>query len=196
MRRPGPARALRGVAAGALTTFLALLFHVLGGGTAPGPLALSACLFAVVWVSVLIGRARPSLPLLVVAVGASQLVLHTAFAITTGSATIASGGHAGHADGPLVLAGVQGGHAMWPAHVAAGLLTVLAIRRGERVLVRLRELAGVAVRVLARLVAPLVAPALPLARPVDRREAGALAPLAALGVGSVVVRRGPPAFAA
>ncbi len=89
----------------------------------------------------------------------SQVVLHTAFAMTTGSATVSGDAHAGHSDDLLVVSGVHGGHAMWQAHLAAGLLTIVAVRRGERVLVRLRELAGVAARLLDRLAA--AAPVIP-----------------------------------
>jgi len=195
MRRTGGARALRGIAAGVVTTFLALVFHVIGGGAAPGPLALAVCLLAVVWVSVLIGRRRPSLPLLVVAVGVSQVVLHTAFSITTGSATIGGAAHAGHGDGLLTVGDLHGGHAMWQAHVVAGLLTVLAIRRGEGVLARLRELSGVVARALGRLVSAVVPPSRSLAFPLQCLAVIWAGPLVASGVGSVLVRRGPPALA-
>ena len=196
MRRRGHGRALRGLAAGVLTSFLALLFHVLGGGAAPGPLALAVTAAAVTWAAMLIGRARPSLPLLVLAVAVGQVVLHTAFSITTGHAVL--GGPGGHAHGGLVLGDAHGGRAMWLAHVLAGVVTVLAVRHGEAVLRRLLELArlaaGAIVRVVLRaLAAPGLAPASRCRAAERRPSAGAVV---SAGIGSVVVRRGPPAFAA
>lgn len=194
MRRTASARGLRGVAAGALTTFLALLFHVLGGGAAPGALPVGLCLLATVWVSVLIGRRRPSLPLLVAAVTVSQLVLHTAFALATGSAAVVeTGGHQGHVGASLAVAHGHAGQSMWLAHAVAGVLTVAAIRRGEAMLRRIAKAAGIAVAALLRLALPLPAP---LRRPARPAPVLAVASLpASRPFGSVVVRRGPPALA-
>lgn len=202
MRRRGTIRALRGLVAGLLTTFLALLFHVLGGGVVPSPLAIAICTVAAVWAAVLIGRARPSLPLLIVAVAAAQLLLHTAFAMTTSTATltgIAVSGttHAGHMDGGLVVAaGGHGGGAMWLAHVVAGVITIVAIRRGERALRGLADAGRVAVRRLVALLVPVV-PARPARRPTaDLIGAAARLARLAAGIGSGLVRRGPPPLAA
>lgn len=195
MRRPGPLQALRGLVAGVLTTFLALLFHVIGGGVAPTPLAVALCAAAVCWVAMLVGRARPSLPLLLVSVALAQGVLHTAFSIATASATVSGQAHAGH-DHLLVVV-TDHGHAMWPAHVLAGVCTVVAVRRGEAVLRRLLEIARVAARALLRLVlAALAAPAQPLARRGARPAEAPAGPLASWWLGSIVQRRGPPALAA
>ena len=201
MRRQGPARAIRGVAAGLLTTFLALCFHVLGGGDAPSALALGVCAAATTWAAVLIGRARPSPPLLVLAVAVGQLILHTAFSMTTSGVVLSGVDHGGHAhagDGAVLLIASAGhaGGAMWLAHVLAGLLTIVAIRRGEQALRALAAVVRIAVRDLARAFAfaePLVlAPRRRLASPLG--AVPALARISA-GVGSALVRRGPPAFA-
>jgi len=187
---------LRGAAAGSLTTFLALLFHVLGGGIAPPAAAVGGFVLASVWISVVIGRRRPSLPLLILAVAVSQAVLHTGFEMTSSSVVLlAPGGaglHAGHelSLGPVVLA--HAGGAMWLAHLAAGVLTVLGIRHGEAVLRRLAEAAHVVLVRLQRLPmpAPLEAPARAAVLP---RPAG---PLLRRLLRSVLLRRGPPALAA
>ncbi|MBO9577869.1 MAG: hypothetical protein J7480_03760 [Microbacteriaceae bacterium] len=209
MRRHGRLRALRGLAAGTTTSYLALLFHVLGGGEAPSPLAFAACAAAVTWAAMLIGRSRPSLPLLTIAVAVGQLLLHGMFAMTTGGASLVPGGdgsvpgHAhAHAAGALDLlgaAGTGGGRAMWAAHVTAGLLTIVLIRSGERLLHALAVIARTAARSIVRVAQVVLAAVAAVSRTPRRAPArsAALAPrlvLLAAGVGSAVVRRGPPAL--
>lgn len=195
VRRPGPIQALRGLVAGVLTTFLALLFHIIGGGTSPGALAVAICGAAVCWVAMLVGRSRPSLPLLIASIGVAQVVLHTAFSMATATATISGHAHAGHDD--LVVVAMGDGHAMWPAHLLAGVLTIVAIRRGELVLRRLLELAGIAAGALVRLVVAVLGVA-PRPRIVRTSPVAFSACRigAAQALGSVVRRRGPPALAA
>lgn len=188
MHRRGLARGVRGLAAGSLTTFLALAFHVFGGGTMPGVAAIAGSLLATVWLSVMIGRRRASLPLLAAGVAAGQIVLHTVFTMSTASASISGGNHSAH--GAIEFALGHAGHAMWWSHLAAGVLTVAALHRGEALLVRLGELARVAVRAITRLVDALVA-AVPAARvPLASTPAR---PLASRRIGTVAVLRGPPA---
>ncbi len=180
-------RAGRGALAGALTTFLALAFHVFGGGESPGSVALGASLLATVWIGVVLAGRRPRLWRLVLSVALGQLVLHAVFAMAT--AEVAAPGAAGPHDHGTVLLGalVHGGHAMAAAHVAAGVVTILGILLGDRLIT-------VAVRAASRLVAAillavrvLVEP-LPAARPAPRLEVPAL-----LGrIVAVVPRRGPP----
>jgi len=198
VRRPGPAQALRGLAAGLLTTFLALLFHIVGGGTAPSALAVALCAAATCWVAMLIGRARPSLVLLVVSTAIAQGVLHAAFSMATATATLAVEGHAGHGGHrDLVVVDSGAGHTMWLAHVLAGVLTVVGIRRGEALVRRLLELARVAVGALARLVvAALALAARPQARSAPRVVSSGRGIAAARALASVARRRGPPALAA
>ena len=194
VRRPSPVQALRGLVAGLLTTFLALLFHIAGGGTPPSAFAVALCAAAVCWIAMLVGRARPSLVLLATAIGLAQIVLHTAFSIATATATIAGHGHAGHQDLLLVVTG--GGHSMWVAHLLAGVLTVIAVRRGEQVARRLVELARmVAGSLLRRVLGALGVLAL-AARPLARRGLGIVSarrgPALIEALGTVLVRRGPP----
>lgn len=175
-----------------LTTYLALLCHVVGGGVAPSALAVGICVAAVTWVAVLVGRARPSLPLLVAAIAIAQVVLHTAFSVATATATVAGDGHGAH--GPLTVTATGSGHAMWPAHVLAGILTVVAIRRGESLLRGLLEVARLGAAVLLRRVVLVVVPR-PLAAIVGAIVAVPVDPVTRV-FESVVQRRGPPAFAA
>ena len=181
--------------AGLLTTFLALLFHIVGGGTPPSAFAVALCAAAVCWIAMLVGRARPSLVLLATAIGLAQIVLHTAFSIATATATIAGHAHAGHEDLLLVVTG--GGHAMWSTHLLAGILTVLAVRRGEQVLRRLFELAGMTASSLVRLVvAVLAVAARPPLRSAARIAAWVPPSFVTEALDSVVLRRGPPALVA
>lgn len=195
MRRPGPLQALRGLIAGLLTTFLALAFHVGGGGTSPEPLGVALCAAAVCWVAMLIGRARASLLLLATSIAVAQVVLHTAFSLATASATISNHSHASHDVVSLVVTG--SGHAMWPGHVLAGVVTVIMVRRGEQVLRRLLELARMSAGALMqRLVVALVVDARPLVRRAIATRS--LVPAFAVDrtLGSLVPTRGPPALGA
>jgi len=190
MHRRGLARGLRGLAAGSLTTTLALAFHLAGGGAQPSAVAIAGSFGGAIWLSIMIGRRRLSIPFLVVAVGASQVLLHTIFSVSTaGGALEGDAAHAGHGT-PLELALGHGGHAMWWAHALAGIVTVLALARGERILRRLAELAAVAVRALLRVVLVVaVAPAATEpARVAPRRQV-----LRADRRGVVAALRGPPA---
>jgi len=180
-----------------LTTFLALCFHVVGGGVAPSALAIAVCTAAVCWVAMLVGRARPSLPLLIASIAIAQVVLHTAFSLTTATATLAGADHTGHAhDAMLDVVVTGGGHSMWVAHLLAGVLTVIAVRRGEQVARRLVELARMVAGSLLRRVLGALGVLAIAARPLARRGLGIVsarrgrALIEALG--TVLVRRGPP----
>lgn len=172
-----------------------MLFHIIGGGVSPGVFAVAMCAAAVSWVAMLVGRARPSLPLLIVSIGIAQVVLHTAFSMATTVATVSGGSHAAHGD--MVVTATAAGHAMWPAHLIAGMLTVLAVRRGEQLLRRLLELARVTAGALVRLVVATLAV---VPRPVDVRTRLAASPTSSMfgaqALRSVVQRRGPPALVA
>jgi hypothetical protein len=172
---------------------------VIGGGQTPPVLALVACAAATTWVAVLIGRQRASLPLLVVAVAAGQLILHTAFSITTSDAVLVGSMQAGHAHvgqgGVLLASAGHAGGVMWLAHALAGIVTVIAIRRGEQALRGLGRVARTAIVGLTRRLAGAAIPAARPARPVPapRWVATSLFSISA-GLGSALVRRGPPAL--
>ncbi len=191
MSRRGIARGLRGAVAGSVTTTLALAFHLLGGGTMPSAIAILGSVGGTIWISIMIGRRRISLPLLVAAVAASQILLHTIFTVSTADGSLdGTGAHAGHGSGDaLHLLVGHDGHAMWWAHALAGLITVLALHRGERILLRLAELTAVVIRTILRIA--LVAPVSPSARrtPTAGRP---VPPRLARHRGTVAVLRGPP----
>ena len=116
-------RALRGIAASAITVLLAATAHTLAGGGAPSPLL----------VFVAATLAAPP------AVLAAQLVFHTAFALFgTGSGvrfTSGVGAHAHMAMHMVTTGSAPMAHdSMSAAHIVAALLTIAALHRGERML--------------------------------------------------------------
>ncbi|MGG7465245.1 hypothetical protein [Plantibacter sp. YIM 135347] len=207
-------RALRGMVAATLSTFVALLSHIAGGGAMPGPLGIVVPLVFSTLVCVMLAGRRLSLIRLSIAVAISQVLFHTLFVLGavagaggTGAAGGSAGGSAsmaGHAmhGGPVMLDAAaaplaHSGHVapwMWIAHVVAGLITIAALHRGETILGRLAEVKEL---VLQRLVpaalavlADLVAPPGRRAR-VDGFDAVVLHPLGVYPSTSVL--RGPPA---
>jgi len=164
-------RTLRAVIASSLAVFVALAFHVIGGGSAPSPILLIAAVILALPICILlIGRGLSSLRLSAVVI-AAQGVLHALFGLgLTGSMT--SGGHAAHISGHLAAAdaaaGISGGAQSTPmapgagfmaggmsaAHLAAACITVLALRFGEGALRQLLQVAEWHVRRLVRALHP------------------------------------------
>ncbi len=188
-------RALRGVLAGSLTTFLALAFHVFGGGVAPAAPALLGSLLATVWVCVLLAGRRMRWWSLAIAVAISQAILHAVFSVATASVVVTGlGSHThGHDQGAVIVSLAHGGHAMALSHVLAGVTTLAGLILGDRLLTSVLTGARRAARALARLAADIAAP-LPAA------------PRVPVATGSSVAafdrflrcapRRGPPALLA
>lgn len=144
-----------------MATSAALLTHLAGGGALPGglgiavpwALSLAAC-------TILAGR-RLSFWRTAVSVALSQVLFHTLFVLGTPTAAGSAGQHLGHGmpGGPATSSAVtaagspegppagladllQAGPEMWFWHGVAAAVTVAALYSGERVLLRLRELAG------------------------------------------------------
>lgn len=198
------ARALRGGAAAAAATLIALTMHVTAGGTAPDPLLTGgvALLCAMLGIP-LIGR-RPSLIRLSVVVAGSQAALHGAFAVLgapTEQMTVVAGPVGHHAAmGPSALAAglpaiASPAHAamsadpgMALAHLLAAVATVAALSRGESVLRVL--LAPMLDRIAAS--ADLLPGPAPLRLPAPRHGARRRPARPALSPRSL---RGPPALA-
>ncbi len=182
-------RALRGVAAASVATILAATAHTLAGGGAPAPaLVVAVATLASPFAVALVGR-RVRLWRVAGAVLVSQLLFHTAFAITAGAdpATI-HGAHAHHvpltvgADAGLVIPDA----AMALAHILAAAGTVVALFGGERMLQALgRGIRSLFARTRGVATLPIVhrVPAAP----------ARLSPAPRV-VLSDLSRRGPPAF--
>ena len=193
--------AARGVAAAAVSTFVALLSHVVGGGAVPGAMGILAPLVLSTLVCVALAGRTLSLPRLSLSVAASQFLFHALFVLgasrTSETTTNALPHHAhgltGSAAAPVMPSAhlAHAGTSMWIAHVCAGALTVAALYCAESVLVSMA--------VLTRLI---VSRLLPVAPATGSRISAAPSPavvpniastLLPLGVyPSVTARRGPP----
>lgn len=190
-------RTLRGTAAACFAVFVAALFHDAAGGGLPSLLAVSLSLaFAIPLCVVLAGR-RISLWRQAASVGISQLLLHLLFGLgsdASGTILHAPAGHlhmgehiamtAGrampmHDDRPL----------MYVAHGLAAIVTLAALRHGERTLHALANFAALLVTSIARLV--VVPFRTPARMPVQTRPLTLASPTRVLGS---LRHRGPPAF--
>lgn len=185
-------RALRGIAASAITVLLAATAHTLAGGGAPSPfLVFVAATLAAPPAVLLVGR-RPSLVRTSAAVLVAQAVFHTAFALF-GSAsgvrfTSGVGAHAHMATHMVTTGSAPMTHdSMSAAHIVAALLTIAALHRGERML----RAVGRGIRRLLPL-RIIQAPRPPAVRVVRATFTPPSVP-AAIFV-SAVGRRGPPAL--
>ncbi len=197
MSRSRATRVIRASVAASIATFVALFSHVAAGGAMPSWLGI-----AVPWVlslavcTVLVGRAL-SLPRLGVAVVLSQLLFHLLFVLGADSGAPAGTVATGHVHGLPILdlstgaTPVAADLSMWFAHLAAAVLTVAALYRGERLVIRLgvlaRELlAWVRRRILSGVVR------LPAVAERPGIVCAPAPPLRSARVASLVRRRGPP----
>jgi hypothetical protein len=191
-------RTLRGTAAACFAVFVAALVHDAAGGGLPSLLAVSLSLaFAVPLCVALAGR-RISLWRQAASVGVSQLLLHLLFGLGSNASGTALHVPAGHMHMGGTIA-VTAGHAMpmhhdtplmFVAHGCAALITIAALRRGERTLHALATFTVLLVTAIARLtVVPIGAPA---RMPVQTRPITLASPTRVLGA---LRHRGPPAFA-
>jgi hypothetical protein len=200
-------RVLRGSVAAAFSTFVALLSHVTGGGSAPGAVGVAVPLALSVLVCVALAGRRLTLPRIVLSVAASQFLFHTLFVLgsssgVSGSSPAGHAGHAGHAGavGAVELS-VTAGHpashttgAMWAAHIVAAAVTIAMLRQGDAALTRLAEIALFVAHAVVRVLA-LLAPAT-FPRPATATVDAVVRPLRErLAIGDVS-RRGPPALPA
>lgn len=196
------ARTARGVVAAVAATATAAASHTLAGAEAPAPAILAlATAFAAVVCVLLAGRTL-SLARLATAVLLSQLAYHSLFLVTGGGGDVSvvgatAGGHF-HGGGTVELIAGASGHAahtplMLLSHLVAAVVTVAALRHGERVFWTL----GTAVlRVVVRLVARASALLAPLGASVAvLGSVEPSAPRALDAVLRVLRHRGPPARA-
>ena len=191
------ARFVRGWGVAGFSVFVAALSHTLGGGSAPGALAVVLSLaFGGI---VCIGLAGSTLSLWRVGLSvlASQLIFHGLFAMG-GAGGGLSAAPTAHHQAVSVILGAPGsasvhaaGHdgAMWFAHAAAGALTIAALRRGEAAIRSLCASAGLVIRSLFEPLVALASPAAPRCTPSTAR----VFPPRDLGVLlGTRWRRGPP----
>lgn len=188
----------RGIAAAVAATVTAAASHTFAGAEAPSPAVLAlAVAFAVMLCVFLAGRSL-SLPRLAASVLLSQFGYHALFLVTgsAGEVSVVGAGAHLHGGSTLELVSGGGGHAahtpaMFAAHAAAAVFTIVALRHGERTFWTLGAgLERVVVRIVARASA-LISPTGPSIAVLGAPEPYVLRPLdTAL---SVLRRRGPPA---
>jgi hypothetical protein len=169
------ARFARGWIVAVFSTFVAALSHTLGGASAPGLLAAVVSLaFAGMVCVVLSGRTlsfwRGAASVLI-----SQLIFHGLFSLgasggALGTEALAASGTHQHAAlpgliGPLVPGAnadvMHDGATMWGAHLGAAIITIMALRCGERAFWGLVESVRLGLRTLyvpAPVVVPIAAP--------------------------------------
>lgn len=191
---PRAARTLRGTAAGTVATLVAAASHGLGGGGLPGVAGLSLALaFSVIVSIALVGRRVPAVRL-AASIGISQLAFHVVFSTLGGAGeVIVHGGH--HGTVHVTTAAESVTHAsslMVLAHIVAAVLTVLALARGERAIIGLRNTA----RMLLHAILEPAPTVIPLPTP-SRRPATAalLVPRPARELVAACGLRGPPSGA-
>jgi hypothetical protein len=193
-------RVARGTIAAVFATFIAAFSHVIAGGALPhvGAIALSLA-FAIVLCVALAGR-TVSLWRTVASVVFSQFVFHTVFSGMTAQSPSIQSMDAGASHQHLVTfattalaTSTHHSAAMWFGHAVAALLTIVAIRGGERAIIGLRTTASlvvarlVAVAALVRVVPTITVPRADWSRTDLPRD---------LSVSLSTMRhRGPPAFA-
>lgn len=208
------ARLTRGTLASGTAILVSSLFHVAGGGAAPGAIPLVLSLAFATLASVALTARRLSLWRLTLAVASSQFLFHALFSLGGGGAHFTAGIPARtpaatavdgmthlHPGAHLTLVGgaMPASHgselspSMWLTHATAVLVTVVALRFGEQAFwglfntarVRIERAADRLVVVPVPVVASVAAPA--AAEPARLRDLGL--PLARLR------HRGPPAIA-
>lgn len=180
---------VRGSLAAVVSTALALISHLMAGAALPALPGLALPLLLATGVCILLARVRLPAARLLLSVGASQVIFHNLFMM--GATELGgAGGDAHHAVGSPVHEAHSSGW-MVLAHVAATVLTALALRHGELVLAQLCA----TVRHLARrFLRPAVPqPARPTAPSAPLTDERAWVPTTLLLVHTSVVRRGPPA---
>ncbi|SEM86186.1 hypothetical protein E3O25_04685 [Cryobacterium sp. TMT1-3] len=142
------ARFVRGWLTAAVAVLVAALSHVAAGGHAPAPVSIAIALAFAGMVSVALAGKNLSLVRLTLSVGFSQVLFHLLFGLggSAGSMTVA-----GHHGAATVIVGAASAAPvspamdwMWLAHAVAAVVTIVALRRGERTFWALVELARTA----------------------------------------------------
>lgn len=190
------ARALRAVAASALTTLLAATAHTLGGGGAPAPGVLVVATVLAMPVALAVSGRAANVVRTALAVVGAQAVYHVVFAVFGMSVAFSAPAmqhmHAVPVASPATTASGMSGDAlmgllqpgMLAMHAAAAIVTTAILAHGERIL---HAIAGaVWPRLLRRMLRPRPARATP---PIVARRVAC----AERHVFAKVRRRGPPA---
>jgi hypothetical protein len=133
------ARFLRGWTAAAVSVFVALCSHGLAGGDVPSPAGVALCLAFAGMICIALAGKTLSLPRLAVSVAVSQFLFHGAFSLLGSAPATAQNGSMAINMAPHALhlrAAADSGMTMpawmWFAHAIAAVVTIAALRYGER----------------------------------------------------------------
>ncbi|WP_053773692.1 hypothetical protein [Clavibacter capsici] len=164
-------RVVRGAVTAAFAILVSMLSHLAGGGPVPGAVGLVVAAALALPTCVLLAGRTVSTARLAVAVVCSQAVLHLLFSVGAPTSTTIQvvgghhgmGGHlvssgAGHMGGTGDMGGMHHGSAMWVAHLLAAVLTIVALRSGERAFWDLVALARTSLRALVLVAALDIVP--------------------------------------
>lgn len=191
------ARAARGAAIAAFATFVASVAHILGGGSAPGPVAVLLALAFSTPLAMLLAGARARLIRTSVSALLAQGALHLCYALGGAPASLASvDPHAGHGasvrlEAVLTAPTVEHGHALMPfAHLLAAAITVVALALGDDVFDAIARSVLLFVRRLTAVPVPVVVVPFRL----EATAAVGARPARVL-LGAVLGSRGPPVAA-
>jgi O-antigen ligase len=206
------ARVARGTLAACFAVFVAALFHAAMGGGVPSVLAITLSLAFAIPACVLLTRRRKTRSGLLrraLAVSLSQFALHALFSLQPGGAQFSRAGFGAtdgsahlHAGSHLAMTGeasangMAGMHEtplMWLGHASAVVLTVVAMRYGERTLRALLATAAIGiVAIVERITLVPVRATAAMKRAVDAHPVILPAPRVLIGR---MRHRGPPAGA-
>lgn len=199
-------RVARGVTIAGLSTFTAALAHTIGGGAAPGALALTLSLVFSGLFAIAVAGQRTSGVRATLGAAAAQLSLHVFYSLSTPAGGLRQldgqgygHGHASHGMIELVPVVVGAGHSPWHyspmmllTHVVGVAITVFAVLRGRsalEVVASVARLAGRGLRAASGLLRP-VRPridAISVVPSTSHRPAGSLTDILA-----ALRYRGPP----
>lgn len=180
------ARVARGTTAAAVATFVAAFSHTLAGGLAPRLFGLAVTFVISVAVCTALAGRSLSAPRLALSVAISQALFHELFS-TLGTPVVPNHDMASMYAVDAAALHPHAGPTMWLAHAVAALVTVVALRFGERAFWGLADTA----RLLWARLLPLVVRLLVVPRPaplVERR----FVPRDLALLLSLMRHRGPP----
>ncbi len=183
------ARVGRGTIAAALATFVAAFSHAIGGDAAPSWFGVGASFVLSLAVCTALAGRSLSWVRLAASVAVSQVLFHTLFS-GLGSPTMSPehGHDAAALTSTMPMPMDAHGERMILAHIIAGIITLLALRYGERAFWSLADSARLVVLRLLRVVLPVAVAGVRVILPAARAEA---APRT-IHVPSTHRHRGPP----
>ncbi|MDJ0375942.1 hypothetical protein [Cryobacterium sp. PH31-L1] len=142
------ARFARGWVTAFVAVLVAALSHVAAGGHVPAPVSIALALAFASMLSIALAGKKLSSTKLSLSVALSQVLLHVMFGLGGTAGTMTVAGH--HGSTTVVVGAASAAPAMaadgwmWAAHTLAAVLTIVALRRGERTFWALVELARTA----------------------------------------------------